>query len=185
MNQFSLKTLPEIPEMRSLPPFEGGRKTVQSFPKVPVVRAGDESILSEDASRNSRNSLPPAIRRWPRKPCNPSRKSRRARQRRAASGGLDMLRTSGSRIRTSPQPRPNCANFANSSLKNHANPFGKSRNSCARSAHSNVGASPAGAIRRFSTEDRANCVAARRGGEPFRQAQGPEPAEGQAWSPTF
>jgi hypothetical protein len=33
---------------------------------------------------------------------------------------------------------------------------------------------------RFSTADRANCVAARRGGEPFRQAQGPEPAEGQA-----
>lgn len=45
------------------------------------------------------------------------------------------------------------------------------RNWCARKAHSNAGASPAGAIRRFSTEDRANCVAARRGGE-------------QAWSRT-
>jgi hypothetical protein len=31
-------------------------------------------------------------------------------------------------------------------------------------------------------QSRTNCVAARRGGEPFRQAQGPEPAEGQAWS---
>jgi hypothetical protein len=42
---------------------------------------------------------------------------------------------------------------------------------CAREAHINAGASPAGAIRRFSTADRANCVAARRGGE-------------QAWSRT-
>ena len=55
---------------------------------------------------------------------------------------------------------------------------------CAREASVNAGESPAGAIRRFSTEDRANCVAARRGGEPFRQAQGPEPAEGQAWNRT-
>ena len=36
---------------------------------------------------------------------------------------------------------------------------------CAREAGVNAGESPAGAIRRFSTEDRANCVAARRGGE--------------------
>ena len=42
---------------------------------------------------------------------------------------------------------------------------------CARKARLNAGESPAGAIRRFSTEDRANCVAARRGGE-------------QAWSRT-
>jgi putative transposase len=42
---------------------------------------------------------------------------------------------------------------------------------CAREAGVNAGESPAGAIRRFSTEDRANCVAARRGGE-------------QAWSRT-
>ena len=55
---------------------------------------------------------------------------------------------------------------------------------CAREAGVNAGESPAGAVRRFSTEDRANCVAARRGGEPFRKAQGPEPVEGQAWSRT-
>ncbi len=42
---------------------------------------------------------------------------------------------------------------------------------CAREARLNAGESPAGAIRRFSTEDRANCVAVRRGGE-------------QAWSRT-
>ncbi len=42
---------------------------------------------------------------------------------------------------------------------------------CAREAGVNAGGSPAGAIRRFSTADRANCVAARRGGE-------------QAWSRT-
>ena len=42
---------------------------------------------------------------------------------------------------------------------------------CARKAHINAGESPVGAIRRFSTADRANCVAARRGGE-------------QAWSRT-
>src|SRR4051812_26253810 len=42
---------------------------------------------------------------------------------------------------------------------------------CARKAHINTGESPVGALRRFSTEDRANCVAARRGGE-------------QAWSRT-
>lgn len=42
---------------------------------------------------------------------------------------------------------------------------------CAREAGVNAGESPAGAIRRFSTEDRANSVAARRGGE-------------QAWSRT-
>jgi Sigma-70 region 2 len=42
---------------------------------------------------------------------------------------------------------------------------------CAREAGVNAGGSPAGAVRRFSTEDRANCVAARRGGE-------------QAWSRT-
>ena len=42
---------------------------------------------------------------------------------------------------------------------------------CAREAGANAGGSPAGAIRRFSTEDRANCVAVRRGGE-------------QAWSRT-
>jgi hypothetical protein len=36
---------------------------------------------------------------------------------------------------------------------------------CTREAGVNAGESPAGAIRRFSTEDRANCVAARRGGE--------------------
>ena len=39
---------------------------------------------------------------------------------------------------------------------------------CAREAGVNAGESPAGAIRRFSTEDRANCVAARRGGEQAR-----------------
>jgi len=44
-------------------------------------------------------------------------------------------------------------------------------NLCAREAGVNVGASPIGAIRRFSTAERANCVAARRGGE-------------QAWSRT-
>jgi len=42
---------------------------------------------------------------------------------------------------------------------------------CAREAGVNAGESPAGALRRFSTEDRANCVVARRGGE-------------QAWSRT-
>jgi hypothetical protein len=42
---------------------------------------------------------------------------------------------------------------------------------CAREARLNAGESPVGAIRRFSTADRANCVAARRGGE-------------QAWSRT-
>ena len=42
---------------------------------------------------------------------------------------------------------------------------------CAREAGVNAGDSPAGAIRRFSTEDRANCVVVRRGGE-------------QAWSRT-
>ena len=42
---------------------------------------------------------------------------------------------------------------------------------CAREAGVNAGESPVGAIRRFSTEDRANCVAARWGGE-------------QAWSRT-
>jgi hypothetical protein len=36
---------------------------------------------------------------------------------------------------------------------------------CAREAHISAGESPVGAIRRFSTADRANCVAARRGGE--------------------
>jgi hypothetical protein len=41
----------------------------------------------------------------------------------------------------------------------------------AREAGVNAGSSPAGAIGRFSTEDRANCVTARRGGE-------------QAWSRT-
>jgi REP element-mobilizing transposase RayT len=39
---------------------------------------------------------------------------------------------------------------------------------CAREAGVNAGERPAGAIRRFSTEDRANCVAARRGGEQAR-----------------
>jgi hypothetical protein len=34
---------------------------------------------------------------------------------------------------------------------------------CAREAGVNAGESPAGAIRRFSTEDRANCVAVRGG----------------------
>ena len=42
---------------------------------------------------------------------------------------------------------------------------------CAREVGVNTGESPVGAIRRFSTEDRANCVAVRRGGE-------------QAWSRT-
>ena len=42
---------------------------------------------------------------------------------------------------------------------------------CAREAGVNAGESPVGAIRRFSTADRANCVAVRRGGE-------------QAWSRT-
>ena len=37
---------------------------------------------------------------------------------------------------------------------------------CAREARFNAGESPVGAIRRFSTADRANCVAARRGVEP-------------------
>ena len=36
---------------------------------------------------------------------------------------------------------------------------------CAREAGVNAGESPVGALRRFSTADRANCVAARRGGK--------------------
>jgi len=46
--------------------------------------------------------------------------------------------------------------------KNRANDC---RNSRARESGVNVGVSPTGAVRRFSTEDHANCVAARRGGE--------------------
>jgi len=42
----------------------------------------------------------------------------------------------------------------------------------AREAGVNAGESPAGAIRRFSTEDRANCVAARRGGEQAKRGKG-------------
>jgi hypothetical protein len=41
---------------------------------------------------------------------------------------------------------------------------------CAREAGVNAGGSPAGAIRRFSTADRANCVVARRGGEQALQS---------------
>jgi hypothetical protein len=52
---------------------------------------------------------------------------------------------------------------------------------CAREAGVNAGESPVGAISQFSTADRANGVAARRGGEPL----GPElVAEGQARSRT-
>ena len=52
---------------------------------------------------------------------------------------------------------------------------------CAREAGVNAGESPAGAVRRFSTEDRANCVAVRRGGEqasPVRRVKIPKASGG-------